>query len=34
MINFVLCQVRMILFNANLITKINISFVKTVMKKP
>ena len=33
MINFVLCQVRLILFNTNLITKINILFVKTVLKK-
>ena len=34
MINFVLCQVRLILFNTDLITTNNISFVKIVMKKP
>ena len=33
MINYVLCQVRLILFNTNLITKNNISFVKTILKK-
>ena len=29
--NFVLCQVRLILFNTNLITKNNISYMKTVL---
>ena len=32
MINFVLRQIRLILFNANFITKNNISFVKNVSK--
>ena len=32
MIHFVLCQVRLILFNTNLITKNNISFGKNVLK--
>ena len=31
-INFELCQVRLILFNTNLITKNNISFVKNILK--
>ena len=30
--NFVLCKVRLILFNTNLSTKNNISLVKTVLK--
>ena len=30
-LNFVLCQVRLILFNTNLITKNNISYTKTVL---
>ena len=30
-LNFVLCQVRLILFNTNLITKNNISYMKTVL---
>ena len=32
--NFVLCQVRLILFNTNLNTKNNISLVKTIPKRP
>ena len=32
-LNFVPCQVRLILFNTNLNTKNNISYVKTVLKK-
>ena len=33
-LNFVLCQVRLILFNTNLITKNNISYTKTVLNTP
>ena len=31
-IEYVLCQAKLILFNANLITKNNISYVKTILK--
>ena len=33
MFNFILCKVRLIIFNTNLNTKNNISYVKTVLKK-